>query len=155
MFEGNGRFFLNHLALYTSKTNPYSPEQNGMPERTQHLKDVRIVEGLKLTSQCVSEETIEKWKHLKGITNELLYELANPALLIGQDNWDLIVSRKILRGKPNEPVASLTSLGWVLHGCCSRNDSRVNFIGHCRTTSVVEEAMTKRHFQLEATGTVQ
>ncbi|XP_047518171.1 uncharacterized protein LOC125058190 isoform X1 [Pieris napi] len=41
---------------------------------------------------------------------------AKPQLLIGADNWHLIVSRKVYSGKKNEPAASLTRLGWILHG---------------------------------------
>ena len=124
-----------------------------------HRSDKRILKGvrtvdLKLTPQYVNKSTIESCKHLREMTEELLYDYEKPALLIGQDNWDLIVSRKILKGKPNEPVASLTSLGWVLHGRRADVAAPVNFVNHCRVIGDEEtiEEMMKQHFDLESIG---
>lgn len=121
------------------------------------LKGVRTVEGLKLAPQVVNLEDIERCKHLKKMKNELLYEKGRPSLLIGQDNWDLIVSRKILKGKSNEPAASLTTLGWVLHGYSTGPAAPVSFINHCRATCDEEciDELIKHHFELDSIGIQQ
>lgn len=122
------------------------------------LKGVRTVENLKLSPQYVDKKTIEECSHLKNMMSELLYEKESPSLLIGQDNWDLIISRKILKGKRNEPVASLTSLGWVLHGCHSGAAAPVNYVNHCRAANNEEEnieKIIKHHFELDAIGIQQ
>lgn len=119
------------------------------------LRGVRTVEGLKLSPQHVNGNLIEECSHLRNIKNELLYEKEKPAMLIGQDNWDLIVSRKIQKGKQNQPAASLTALGWVLHGCCVGNAAaRVNYVNHCHSVDNEEEIeeLIKRHFDLDAIG---
>ncbi|GBP91741.1 hypothetical protein EVAR_57921_1 [Eumeta japonica] len=36
--------------------------------------------------------------------------------MIGQDNWHLIVSREVVKENRDQPAASYTKLGWVLHG---------------------------------------
>nr|AAQ09229.1 polyprotein [Antheraea mylitta] len=121
------------------------------------LKGVRTIGNLKLAPQHVSLEVIEKCEHLKRMS-ELVYSKERPTLLIGQDNWELIVSRRVIKGRPNEPVASLTSLGWVLHGCCdASNMSPVKFVNHCRqpTEEANIEEMMKKHFDLESIGIQQ
>ncbi|XP_072936129.1 uncharacterized protein [Epargyreus clarus] len=117
------------------------------------LRGVRTVEELKLSPQYVDGKSIERCDHLKNLKNELVYEKGRPALLIGQDNWDLIVSRKIVKGKRSEPVASLTSLGWVLHGGHTGIAS-VHFINHCRINNKEEslEELIKKHFELDSIG---
>ncbi|HBK83093.1 MAG TPA: hypothetical protein DDZ41_05770, partial [Flavobacterium sp.] len=42
-------------------------------------------------------------------------------ILIGQDNWPVIVTRKIVHGLWNGPTISKTLLGWVVHGNVSSN----------------------------------
>ncbi|XP_072932283.1 uncharacterized protein [Epargyreus clarus] len=115
------------------------------------LRGVRTVEELKLSPQYVDGKSIERCDHLKNLKNELVYEKGRPALLIGQDNWDLIVSRKIVKGKRSEPVASLTSL--VLHGGHTGIAS-VHFINHCRINNKEEslEELIKKHFELDSIG---
>lgn len=41
---------------------------------------------------------------------------ARPKILIGQDNIQLTVPRKVLEGGRDLPIATKTKLGWMLHG---------------------------------------
>lgn len=119
----------------------------------RELKGVRTVDNLKLSPQSVNEKDIEKYEHLRKLKAELAYENERPSLLIGQDNWGLIVTRRIIKGRRNEPAASLTSLGWVLHGDSETNATTVNFVNHCRASRTEDiEQMIKNHFDIESIG---
>ncbi|GBP03651.1 hypothetical protein EVAR_2406_1 [Eumeta japonica] len=61
-----------------------------------------------------------------------MYNAAAPYTLIGHENWGLIVTKQIKSGRANQPAASLTQLGWVLHGCCSSLSRPINTIYHLR-----------------------
>ncbi|XP_013161513.1 PREDICTED: uncharacterized protein LOC106113334, partial [Papilio xuthus] len=84
--------------------------------KTRVLQGVRTVQNLKLASQLLEKKRLENYSHLREISDTLYYEEEPPQLLIGQDNWEFIISREVRKGKPGQPVASLTELGWVLHG---------------------------------------
>ena len=79
------------------------------------LKGVYAIKYLKLPTQSLDQATIQKYQHLKGL-NLNIYDKEIPRILLGQDNVHLIVSRKVRSGATFEPVASLTRLGWVVHG---------------------------------------
>jgi hypothetical protein len=76
----------------------------------------RVPTGHKFTlPKCsLDGKTISGYDHLKNIPLQAFQ--GRSAILIGQDNLHLIISREIREGKDNEPVASLTKLGWVFHG---------------------------------------
>ncbi len=80
------------------------------------LENVRTKLNLSLPLQALQHYKFwRKWKHLRNIpVNEAL--VSNPRILIGQDNIHLTVPREIREGMWNEPMASLTKLGWVVHG---------------------------------------
>lgn len=116
--------------------------------------EARTIDNLRLTPQAIERARMQELKHLHGLVDQLYYEEEPPKLLIGQDNWELIVSRSTKKGKKNEPVASFTSLGWVLHGSDGSASRRVNFVT-CTHISAREdrlEKLVKDHFALEALG---
>ena len=57
-----------------------------------------------------------KWKHLTGIKFPSLGSRNTVDILIGKDLADLHYSIQDIRGKPGEPVARLTPLGWTCIG---------------------------------------
>ncbi|XP_026746038.1 uncharacterized protein LOC113507378 [Trichoplusia ni] len=126
----------------------------GVHRRDKKNITVRTIDDLKLSEQRVNRSTVKNCLHLKTIERQLLYDAERPKLLIGQDNWGLIVTRKLKKGKPTEPVASLTHLGWVLHGCETGSNAVVNFTHYGRATSEGEdiEEVVREHFQLESLG---
>ncbi|GBP73368.1 hypothetical protein EVAR_60602_1 [Eumeta japonica] len=70
------------------------------------------------------------------------------------DNWG-IVSRQIKSGRANQPAASLTQLGWVLHGCCSSLSRPINTVHHLRPSDASDielNDIVKRHFEIESLG---
>ena len=83
------------------------------------LTEVQTIKNLLLPSQSLYEADTAGLDHLEGIHINY-YVDAVPKLLIGQDCWDLIESRSLKEGSKNSPVASLTSLGWVIHGKANR-----------------------------------
>ncbi|CAH2108828.1 unnamed protein product [Euphydryas editha] len=119
------------------------------------LKRVRTIDELKLAPQFIEKKRIKGCQHLEKIADSLYYEGESPQLLIGQDNWELIVTQEIRKGKPGEPVASRTGLGWVLHGSDVGAARVVHFLNSCLHVSTPEEEMRqaiKDHFAIEALG---
>ena len=62
------------------------------------------------------------------------------SVLIGQDNADLLMPRDVRSGKPGEPYAVKTLLGWTLNGplAATRECSYISF--HCKQRHVGETA---------------
>ncbi|GBP85304.1 hypothetical protein EVAR_63643_1 [Eumeta japonica] len=77
-----------------------------------------------------TESIIEECDYLADIRHQIAYENSTLTILLGQDNWHLIVTRGVRSGGLQQPAASFTELGWVLHGPCSRRGwkDRVNLI---------------------------
>lgn len=73
------------------------------------------VEKLALPSQSLSNNIVESCRENLGI--EISYYLkAVPKILLGQDNWEIIVTKQY-GSIPNYPLAiSRTDLGWCIHG---------------------------------------
>lgn len=112
----------------------------------------RTMDDMSLAPQRLKRETIEGYAHLKSLADQLCYDEQSPKLLIGQDNWGLIAARRTRRGRRNQPVASFTQLGWVLHGLDNSNAKEVNFLT-CAHVSMREEALdrqVKEHFTIES-----
>ncbi|KAJ8706805.1 hypothetical protein PYW07_012883 [Mythimna separata] len=126
----------------------------GAHRREKRTIIARTIDDLKLSEQCINKDTVKNCQHLRAIESQLLYVTERPKLLIGQDNWGLIVTRRLKKGKPSEPVASLTNLGWVLHGCEAGTTASVNFIHYNKSTTDEEsvEEIVRKHFQLESLG---
>ena len=82
----------------------------------------------------------KNWNHLKDISFSYLGPRPIVDILIDIDYADLHYSIKDVRGRPGEPVAKLTSLGWTCIGhpsLCLEQNYRTNFI---RTHSVYEDS---------------
>ena len=126
-------------------------------KKAHNLTNVRTMRSLKLMTQTISRAEIEHLSHLKGLLDRVSYVDAEPKLLIGQDNWHLIVTKRIRRGKKNQPVASYTGLGWVLHGFAatthnlSEPSAYAVYKATSRSNDELQEEMRK-HFALEAIG---
>ncbi|XP_054277733.1 uncharacterized protein LOC128996429 [Macrosteles quadrilineatus] len=91
------------------------------------LNNVRTQSPLDLPKQMVDTVKLKKkWSHLRSIGQPLPSGNLKPTILIGQDNCDLILARKIIEGPPNSPVLSWSRLGWTLHGKCHEHIGRVD-----------------------------
>lgn len=121
-------------------------------EEEYQIEAARTVNRLSFTPETVYHQHLEDCEHLIDIKDQITYQHASPKLLIGQDNWQLIVSRKLRTGRRNQPVASLTQLGWVLHGCHSSVTDKVAFCGRLqqKEEEPTLEELVKNHFRLES-----
>ncbi|CAG4991977.1 unnamed protein product [Colias eurytheme] len=100
-------------------------------DKVRQINQVCTVDNLKLAPQFLIKERIEQYRHLREFAEQLYYEAKAPLLLIGQDNWRLMESKQIRKGRTGQPVASRTALGWVLHGIDKNNTRSVNVVNTC------------------------
>ena len=97
---------------------------------------------------------LAKWHHLEGLDLPPVTE--KPRILIGQDNCQLIVSREVKEGPTCSPIASRTTLGWVVHGNSGLSKSRVDEFTFHAWNSGADDALhklVKDSFTLESFGT--
>ncbi|XP_075990375.1 uncharacterized protein LOC142986025 [Anticarsia gemmatalis] len=93
----------------------------GVKTTTTHQIRARTIKNLRLHQQSIPE-SLMKLEHLRDLPpDEICYDLARPGILVGSDHWEHIVSRELRVGGPNEPAASKTQLGWVVHGTAPRH----------------------------------
>ena len=102
------------------------------------------VEGLNIPKQNIPIINCESYKHLCEIKNEFNLGLSKPQVLLGQDNYHLIMPLETKLGKPNEPCATLTPLGWCIHGRVQLNSPtlhkhRVNMLNYNQTTLFLKD----------------
>ncbi|KAL0819980.1 hypothetical protein ABMA28_007977 [Loxostege sticticalis] len=120
------------------------------PNGEWHRINVRTMRNLNLPGQSVPQHVLRDNKHLRDLDCGEMRG-AKPMLLLGQDNYELIISRDLKQGKSGCPVASLTKLGWVVHGPVGRAPSsdseQVNLLSDNDLNSLVRE-----QFELEAIG---
>ncbi|CAG7821356.1 unnamed protein product, partial [Allacma fusca] len=82
----------------------------------------------------------------------------SPMVLLGQDNIILSAARKFLRGPWSSPVASLTPLGWVVHGKVpiSKQNDEVLMMHSCQgdheLNHLVKESFSTESFGVGASG---
>lgn len=128
----------------------------GRNETSEHiLRDAQTIKKMDFTSQAISRRELEDCSHLYAIEENLVYNRAQPKVVIGQNNWNLIVSREVREGRNDQPVASLTHLGWVLHGCrYAEGEPEGAFCGYVESSRRSDdmEEMMKNFFKLESLG---
>ncbi|KAI5644846.1 putative peptidase (DUF1758) domain-containing protein [Phthorimaea operculella] len=134
----------------------------GLKMLDEHQLRARTIDKLSTGRQTVGKECL-RFNHLKVLREEeVCFNNAVPEILIGLDNWHLIVSQTLLEGKPSEPIAGLTRLGWVIHGrvpslIASDDDTVLHLRTHTDSSIVAAKddelhGMVKAHFQIEAMG---
>ncbi|PZC81026.1 hypothetical protein B5X24_HaOG213548 [Helicoverpa armigera] len=74
------------------------------------VNELSLPEQGSLNFKCVT------YDHLRDIKDDLCFASLKPDLLLGQDNYHLLFPLETLVGKPGEPCATRTPLGWCLHG---------------------------------------
>lgn len=122
------------------------------PNGKCHKVSLRTIRNLDLPPQSIPASVIQNNAHLRHL-DLALYENAKPMILIGQDNWEIIVNHSISRGKSGQPVASCTELGWVIHGPTGSvgGSESVNFIAERDDL----HEYVKEQFELESLGIVE
>ncbi|XP_055615004.1 uncharacterized protein LOC129761310 [Toxorhynchites rutilus septentrionalis] len=135
-----------------------SPTRN--TSRKYHLTSVRTIQELKLRPQTlIASDVQSRYTHLAGIPLESYTEVS-PRILIGLDNARLGHAFKSREGKPFEPIAVKTRLGWIVYGNCSSKQlfwSHINYhaVQVCECNEGSDEnlhAAMKTYFTLDSMG---
>ncbi|XP_063827161.1 uncharacterized protein LOC135076671 [Ostrinia nubilalis] len=143
---------------------------SGMDNKIHSIK-ARSVNELNLPIQMCSIVDCDRFGHLRNIKDKLCNIDSKPEILIGQDNYDLLLPLKVMSGKSHEPSATLTPLGWSIHGCvniprgarrtaCAGAPSDVGAVLHVAEPELLSEERelqalheeVRRAFTLEAMG---
>ncbi|XP_045772949.1 uncharacterized protein LOC123872612 [Maniola jurtina] len=142
---------LNDTKTSESASRRVTIKLRGLNDCEEQIQ-ARTVKNLQVSSQQVSREMVDKCKHLADIRDYLIYADVKPRLLIGQDNWHLLLTTEVRRGDKNQLVASLTPLGWVLHGSQTRTlGRRIDFVSH--VAEEIEDnldSLIKQYFEMDA-----
>ncbi|XP_076398077.1 uncharacterized protein LOC143266403 [Megachile rotundata] len=79
------------------------------------VKHMTAVPELNLPSQSLPDHVVEHVRKT-NLVDLIPYKQARPQLLLGQDNWPLIVTRELQEVKGYDLALSRSLLGWTLHG---------------------------------------
>ncbi|PZC72872.1 hypothetical protein B5X24_HaOG210397 [Helicoverpa armigera] len=118
----------------------------------------RSVNELSLPEQGSLNFKCETYDHLRDIKDDLCFASLKPDLLIGQDNYHLLLPLDTLGGKPGEPCATRTPLGWCLHGRVPSTQAQHAALCMSDVAPVVVSATdelhdeVRRYFALESMG---
>ena len=115
--------------------------------------NVLIVNNLTLLMQCIASDLINVCETKTGIRISPYYTAA--AIIIGQDNCELVITREFKEIVANKLFVSRTLLGWVIHGSCNgRNSEIVNFVKDKPQTNKddVLNKMIKYYFDIDSIG---
>ncbi|KAI5630841.1 hypothetical protein NE865_16444 [Phthorimaea operculella] len=116
-----------------------------------HVVSVRTLRNAELPTHTLPAAVLEANPHLRDLDCEAM-EGVRPKLLLGQDNWELIVGTEFRQGKAGKPVASLTRLGWVVHGPVGAFSSPTETVNCLQVTDADLHSLVKAQFELEAIG---
>ncbi|CAH0727422.1 unnamed protein product, partial [Brenthis ino] len=129
----------------------------------RHKLRARTIKNMKLHQQSIPSALL-KQEHLRDLPREeVCYDQAHPGILVGTDHWEYIVSRELRVGGPNQPAASRTQLGWVVHGTAPRsvihNQDGVLHVFTVEPGGSLKEQQDQRlhdlveeHFRIDALG---
>lgn len=79
--------------------------------RQKHSIKASTHANIELSAQAIDQDSLDQYPQLREVRKYLTYEAARPTILIGQDNWHLLVTEDMRRGMNSQPAASLTPLG--------------------------------------------
>ncbi|XP_055603746.1 uncharacterized protein LOC129751978 [Uranotaenia lowii] len=118
------------------------------------LRDTRTVKALSLPHQSMNYRALSSsFSHLRGLPITS-YQEAVPRVLIGLNNLRLTVPLSIKEGRPQEPVATKTRLGWCIYGGTTEDRSKLSVNIHsndCSCDNTLHTAV-RDYFALEDVG---
>lgn len=89
---------------------------SGPSKKNYTLEGVRTMKNLQLPTQSLDFEDLQKkFAYLKGLPIDS-YQKAKPTILIGVEHSHLLIPFERRSGKPNEPIAIKSKLGWFIFG---------------------------------------
>ncbi|XP_055614645.1 uncharacterized protein LOC129760976 [Uranotaenia lowii] len=118
------------------------------------LNDTRTVKELSLPKQTVDSKALSSsFAHLRGLPITS-YQEAVPRVLIGINNLRLTVPLSVKEGRPQEPIATKTRLGWCIYGGAteSRSELSVNIHNNGCSCDNNLHATVRDYFALEDVG---
>ncbi|GBP55039.1 hypothetical protein EVAR_46335_1 [Eumeta japonica] len=83
----------------------------GLHQKAEHPFIAHTVRDLHIAPQSIPDNIVEECEHLADIRSQITYASGTPTILLGQDNWHLIVTRGVRSGGLQQPAASFTELG--------------------------------------------
>ena len=115
-----------------------------------NIDDARVMNKLNIPNNKIDEVVISKYEHLHDIS------LPKPnkgdiTVLIGSNHPELLLHREFKIGKPGDPVAVKTKLGWMLMGGRRQlgNRSQCNYLSEGN----ISESLQK-FWQIDTYGTL-
>ncbi|XP_062538677.1 uncharacterized protein LOC134206950 [Armigeres subalbatus] len=132
----------------------------GDSSKLHRMSNVHTIQELQIRPQTlIYSELMQRFHHLSGLPVES-YCNACPRILIGLEHASLGHALKSREGKPYEPIAVKTRLGWVIYGSCSQIPRQLNYVNvhtiavcecHQETDENLHTAM-KNYFALDSLG---
>ncbi|XP_058827825.1 uncharacterized protein LOC131687749 [Topomyia yanbarensis] len=119
------------------------------------IKNAHTVEELKLPKQTLGfEEIANRFKHLHDIPI-MDYKQGVPRILIGLKDLHLYAPLETRVGRPDEPIAVKSKLGWTVYGPVRSDDPKEDFVGHHSCSSASNQELhdiLKKYYALEEAG---
>ncbi|XP_062701742.1 uncharacterized protein LOC134285262 [Aedes albopictus] len=134
---------------------------SGLKGKRFRFEDVRTVTELQLPSQTLDVQQLQsEYYYLKGVPVES-YRDVRPRLLIGVQHAHATLVRKSREGRPGQPIAIKTNLGWTIYGGAPAEQS-VNMVHYTNHVSCCDHdtekadenlgQVVKEYFSLESLG---
>lgn len=119
------------------------------------LRNVHTVQQLQLPEQKIKfAEIMARFKHLSGLP-VADYQNGPPRILIGLKHLHVYAPLESRVGKPGEPIAVRTRLGWTIYGPQGNAEESIGFAGHHTSGELSDQALhelLRNHFTLEESG---
>ncbi|XP_058815375.1 uncharacterized protein LOC131678938 isoform X1 [Topomyia yanbarensis] len=126
----------------------------GSTQRFQ-IQDAHTVEELKLPKQTLDlKEVANQYVHLRDLpVPDSKHSV--PRILIGLKDLHLYTPLETRVGRPDEPIAVKSKLGWTVYGPIRSADLKEEFVGHHSCGGVSNQELhdlLKEHYALEEAG---
>ncbi|XP_058816367.1 uncharacterized protein LOC131679651 [Topomyia yanbarensis] len=125
-----------------------------------NLSSIQTIGALQIRPQTLLVENMqERFQHLRGLPLES-YHNVSPRLLIGLDHAGLGYAKESREGKPKEPIAVKTRLGWAVYGSCVGEEKAFRYVNYhslqvCQCNLEIDGALykaVKNYFTLDSLG---
>ncbi|XP_058827023.1 uncharacterized protein LOC131687005 [Topomyia yanbarensis] len=115
-----------------------------------NLSSIQTIGALQIRPQTLLVENMqERFQYLRGLPLES-YHNVSPRLLIGLDHAGLGYAKESREGKPKEPIAVKTRLGWAVYGSCVGEEKAFRYVNYhslqvCQCNLEIDGALYKAY----------